>query len=202
VDFLAYALEHSLRRARQEASVRQLSFLVCMGLVLAVKLSRAQASEEHVSSSPAHEDHVMAGVKGVTVSEVAHTRAGSTALNGYGAAGFGEATLMHDQLALELDFVITTPGDEMSWAAEPLVKLPFHVGHWFEPYIAAGPVFMHIRDGHGERYWLGGAQLVAGAYAWLADALGLDIDVSLGAAHGPEMSMMEMVFAVGPVLRD
>ena len=182
--------------------MRHLSFLVCLSLVLAAQLSRARASEEHATAAHAHEDHVLAGVKGVTVSEVSHTREGSSALNGFGAAGFGEATLMHDQLALELDFVITTPGDEISWAAEPLVKLPFHVGHWFEPYIAAGPVFLHVKDGHGERFWLGGAQLVAGAYAWMADALGLDIDVSLGAAHGPEMSMMEMVFAIGPVLRD
>jgi hypothetical protein len=163
--------------------------------------SAARASEEQTHSS-VHEDHVMAGVKGVTVSEVAHTRAGSNALNGYGAAGFGEATLMHDALALEFDFVITTPGDELSWSAEPLVKLPFHMSHWFEPYVAAGPMFVHVRDGHGQHFSLGGAQLVAGAYAWLADALGLDIDISLGAAHGPEMSMMEMVFAVGPVMRD
>ena len=33
-------------------------------------------------------------------------------------------------------------------------------------------------------------------------ALGLDFDITFGAAHGPEMSMMEMAFAIGPILRD
>jgi hypothetical protein len=154
------------------------------------------------SGSEPDEDHVMAGMKGVTVSERAHTHEGTLSLNGYGAAGFGEATLLHDRLGLELAFVVTTAADEMSWATEPLIKAPLHLSRWIEPYAGVGPMIVHVRDGHGQRYWMGGGQLVVGAYLWLAKALGLDFDVTLGAAHGPEMSMMEMVFAVGPILRD
>jgi hypothetical protein len=148
------------------------------------------------------EDHLMAGMKGVTVSERTRTEEGTFSLSGYGAAGFGEATLLHDHLALELEVVMTAPGNERSWAAEPLVLAPLHVSRWFEPFAGLGPMLMTVRDRQGQRFWMGGGEVVVGAYLWLAKNLGVDFDVTLGIAQGPDMSMMEMVFAIGPILRD
>jgi hypothetical protein len=171
-------------------------------LLLLVSFTAQASASNEKSSSGEHDDYVIAGIKGVTVSEISRTHEGTESLTGYGAAGFGEATLLHDRLALELDFVVTTPGNELSWATEPLIKVPIHVSRWFEPYAAAGPMVVHVRDDLGRRYWLGGGQLVVGAYAWLAHEVGLDIDVSVGAAQGPDMTVMELVFAVGPMLRE
>jgi hypothetical protein len=164
--------------------------------------SALAASFGEKSGKTDHDDHVMAGMKGVTVSELTRTSEGTTTISGYGAAGFGEATLLHDHLALELAFVVTAPAHELSLSADPLIKVPLHVSSWLEPYAATGPMVVHVRDAEGRRFWMGGGQIVLGTYLWLASALGIDFDVSVGAARGPDMTMMELVFAVGPILRD
>jgi hypothetical protein len=176
-------------------------------LALAITLwlaatSTALAGSEKDPHAEHHHNHVIAGLKGVTVAEQARSHGHDLALTGYGACGFGEATLLDDRLAIEIGFVVTKAADEIAWATEPLLKVPLHVTEWFEPYAATGPVFVHVRDGVGQRFWLGGGQVVIGTYLWFAEKLGLDVDLSVGAAKGPDMSMVEMVFSMGPVLRD
>ena len=73
--------------------------------------SAAAATFGEKPASKHEEDHLMAGMKGVTVSERTTTREGTSSLSGFGAAGFGEATLLHDHLALELEVVLTAPGE-------------------------------------------------------------------------------------------
>lgn len=179
--------------------MRRLSLVVFLS-ALALS-SSAQARGKH-PPSVLHEDHVMAGMKGVTITEQMRADGHTHHLNGVGVAGFGEATLLHDRLALELDVVMTMPGDEMTWSTEPLIKAPWHVNAWFEPFAAVGPMFMHVRDAEGDRHWLNGGQIVLGTYFWFAETLGIDLDVAVGAARGSDMSVVEFVFAAGPVLRD
>jgi hypothetical protein len=149
-----------------------------------------------------HHDHMVVGVKGVSTMERTYSQGRSLVLSGFGVAGVAEKSLFHDRLSLELDLVFTTPGEERSLATEPLAKVPWHLRPWLEPYAAAGPMLLSIRDREGAHYWLGGGQLVLGALIWFADMAGLDLDLALGAARGPEMSMIEATFALGPVLRN
>jgi hypothetical protein len=174
--------------------------------LLAVLPNFARASEQteppRVLEPEAHHDHVVVGVKGVSTVEQTYTAGRSLSLSGFGVAGVAEKSLFHDRLSLELDLVFTTPGDERSLATESLAKVPWHLRPWLEPYAAAGPMLVSIRNGEGEHYWLGGGQLVLGALVWFAEMAGLDLDLALGAARGPNMSMIEATFALGPVLRN
>lgn len=170
-------------------------------LTLVTSSSVMAAEETHPSSSP-HLDHVIVGVKGVSTLEQASAHGQTLDFAGFGVAGIAERTLFHDRLSLELDLVYVAPGDERSLAVEPMTKLPWHINRYLEPYAAMGPMLLSIADGHGTHYWLGGGQLVVGSLFWLAELMGLDFDLALGAARGTGMTMLEASFAIGPVLRN
>lgn len=173
-------------------------------LAVVPNLAAASDETEHaaVAEPELHHDHVVVGVKGVSTMEQTYTAGESLSLSGFGIAGVAEKSLFHDRLSLELDLVFTTPGDERSLATEPLAKVPWHLRSWLEPYAAAGPMLVSIRNDEGAHYWLGGGQLVFGALVWFAEMAGLDLDLALGMARGPGMSMIEATFALGPVLRN
>jgi hypothetical protein len=158
----------------------------------------AESADEHDD----HHAHLVLGMKGVRTVERITRPDGVVTLSGYGFATVAETAILHGRLGLELDLVFTAPGDEVSIAGEPMLKLPWHFRDWLEPYIAAGPLALNIRDDRGHHFWMGGGQLVFGAFLWLADLAGIDLDFALGAAHGPEISMAEVTIAVGPVLRN
>lgn len=149
-----------------------------------------------------HHAHLVLGMKGVRTVERVTTQDRVVTLEGYGFATVAETTILHGRIGLELDFVFTAPGDEVSIAGEPLFKLPYHLRSWLEPYIAAGPLALNIRDERGHHFWMGGGQLVVGAFLWIAKLAGIDLDFALGAAHGPEITMAEVTIALGPVLRN
>ncbi len=141
------------------------------------------------------------GVKGVSTVEQATSHGHSETLTGYGVSGMVERTFLHERLAIELDFVFLSPGDEHTFSTEPIAKLPWHVARWFEPYAGVGPMLV-VADTPEQRSVMGGGQVVLGALFWLAELAGLDIDVTLGAARGPELSIVEATLAVGPVVRN
>lgn len=169
-------------------------------LTLFTSSSVMAAEETHPATSP-HLDHVIVGVKGVSTLEQASAHGQTLDFAGFGVAGVAERTLFHDRMSLELDLVYVVPGDERSLAVEPMTKLPWHINRFLEPYAAMGPLLLSIADGHGTHYWLGGGQLVVGSLFWLAELMGLDFDLALGAARGTGMTMLEASFAIGPVLR-
>lgn len=177
------------------------------GIFMMVAAPRARAAhgepaEPQLERHGGHHASLVLGMKGVNTFERVVTRGALATLTGYGFATVAETTVLHGRLGLELDFVFTAPGDEIAVAGEPMLKLPWHLRSWCEPYVAAGPLAMRIRDERGAHFWMGGGQLVVGLFLWFAEMAGLDLDVSLGAAHGPEVTMAELTIAVGPVLRN
>ena len=178
-----------------------------LGMLVLLAAPRAlaasgQPGQSEIEGIEGHHPHLIFGTKGVRTIERVVTHEGIATLAGYGFATVAETTLLRGRIGLELDFVFTAPGDEISIAWEPMLKLPWHLRSWLEPYVAAGPLALSIRDERGQHFWMGGGQLVLGAFVWIAELAGIDLDFSLGAAHGPEISMAEMTIAVGPVLRD
>jgi hypothetical protein len=149
-----------------------------------------------------HHSHFVLGMKGVRTVERVTTQGSVTTLSGYGFATVIETAVLRGRIALELDLVFTAPGDEISVAGEPMLKLPWHLRSWVEPYVGAGPLALNIREASGHHIWMGGGQLVLGAFLWIARMTGIDLDFAIGAAHGPEVTMAEMTIAIGPVLRD
>jgi hypothetical protein len=178
-----------------------------LGVLVLLAAPRALAANvepppTEIEASGSHHAHLILGMKGVNTIERVATPAGVSTLSGYGFAAVAETAVLHGRLGLELDLVFTAPGNEMSIAGEPMLKLPWHLRSWCEPYVAAGPLAVRIRDERGGHFWMGGGQLAFGLFLWIAEMAGIDLDVSLGAAHGPEISMAEVTIAVGPVLRD
>ena len=178
-----------------------------LGMFMLLAAPRALAAhgepaELQIERQAGHHAALVLGMKGVNTFERVVTRGALTTLTGYGFATVAETTVLNGRLGLELDFVFTAPGDEIAVAGEPMLKLPWHLRSWCEPYVAAGPLALRIRDERGAHYWMGGGQIVVGLFLWFAEMAGLDLDVSLGAAHGPEVTMAELTIAVGPVLRD
>jgi hypothetical protein len=164
--------------------------------------ANGQPGQSEIEQPEGHHSHLVLGMKGVRTIERVTTNERVLTLAGYGFATVAETAVLHGRIGLELDFVFTAPGDEMSIAGEPMVKLPWHLRSWLEPYVAAGPLALNIRDDRGHHFWMGGGQLVLGAFLWIAELAGIDLDLSFGAAHGPEVSMAELTIAIGPVLRD
>ncbi len=173
-------------------------------LLLASSAHAAEGTQvETLPAAPGHQrPHLVLGMKAVSTIERAITRERIATLSGYGFASVAETAVLDGRLGIELDFVFTAPDDELTMAGEPMLKLPWHLRTWFEPYLAAGPLVIRVHDDRGQHFWLGGGQVVAGAFLWLAELGGLDLDLSLGAAHGPGMSVTELTVAIGPVLRD
>jgi hypothetical protein len=183
--------------------------MIAPARLLALALCLPPAASAFARDGPAdgdaddvHRDHTIVGVKGVATTEQASAHGRTLTLSGYGVAAMAERTLLDDRLSLELDVVFTSPGGERTVSTEPMAKWPWHAARHLEPYAAAGPLLVHVEDGHGAHYWLGGGQLVLGALIWLAEAAGLDVDIALGAARGPDMQMLEATLAIGPVLRE
>lgn len=186
----------------------RLAFLMPLlgALVLPAAPPARAANDEPAPAAPeardGHHSHLILGMKGVRTVERLTTPESVETLSGYGFATVAETAVLHGRLGLELDFVFTAPGDEVSIAGEPMLKLPWHLRSWLEPYVAAGPLALNIRDDRGRHFWMGGGQLVFGTFLWIADLAGIDLDVALGAAHGPEITMTELTIAIGPVLRN
>jgi hypothetical protein len=180
---------------------------ILLGLMFGATLpSSARAADSEPDVEPQehkqHAEHIVFGMKGVSTVERAITSGHEATLSGYGFASGAERSFLQGRLGLELDVVVTAPGEELAMAMEPMIKLPWHVGSWLEPYVATGPMLLRVHDGRGEVFWLGGGQLVLGAFLWFSELAGIDLDIAAGAARGPDMAMTELTVAIGPVLRE
>jgi hypothetical protein len=177
-----------------------------LGMLVLLAAAHARAANDPPDQTDAegddHHSHLILGMKGVRTIERVTTEDSVLTRAGYGFATVAETTVLHGRIGLELDLVFTEPGNEVSIAGEPMLKLPWHFRAWLEPYVAAGPLALNVRDERGHHYWMGGGQLVFGAFLWIAELAGIDLDFALGAAHGPEITMAEVTIALGPVLRN
>ncbi len=166
-------------------------------------LAAAHARADDMHRSPSHErGEVLLGLKGALGIEWLD-RAGDEpdALRLTGGGGvFGEGTLIAGWMELEVGAVVTRAGDELVLTIEPLLKKPLHVDPHVDLYVALGPVAGVAIDGEERVFGLVGGAVAFGVYVWLADELGLDVDLTLQLAWVREPAI-EITLGVGPVLR-
>ncbi|MEL6184325.1 MAG: hypothetical protein AAFU79_06855 [Myxococcota bacterium] len=166
----------------------------------------AASEEEELKSTMHLSPHTessswLVGLKGLQLTEFPPE---GESLVGGGVGVFAETTLVHGWLELEgsLSLARVSGVEEAAWVVpvDLLVKKPFHSG-LFCPYIAVGPtVAFEFLDEHEGTETLVGGAVVVGAYIWLSDWAGIDLEVDYAAVANGGVQH-ELTFAAGPTLR-
>ncbi len=117
-----------------------------------------------------HEVHhrYLAGVFGVVLGALAEE--GTTAHVGVGA--FFEMLVIPNWLEIELSTRVLSAETGVELPIELLFKKPFHLTHWFHPFIGIGPALVPAFLEEGNSVHGGGASTI-GAYFWLTSDLAL-----------------------------
>ena len=97
---------------------------------------------------------------------------GETVKSSYGGGVFLEVALVPRQLSLELAARVLSTSGDVAVPIDLLVKKPFHVNRWFEPFIGLGPTVVPLIKKESTELEVGGAAVV-GAYFWLTRHVGL-----------------------------
>ncbi len=158
--------------------------------------AHAESSGASVHRSP-HTEHSawLVGLKGVYVRAFnSHERA----LDGGGVAVFAETTIIPGWLETELNVAVVDFEEGAAVVPDDLLfKKPFHIGS-FCPYVGVGPSMTIVLEAGGEVLF--GFVAAVGAYVWLHDHVGIDVELDYGlvAEDGVEH---ELTVAAGPTLR-
>ncbi|MEO1174392.1 MAG: hypothetical protein AAFX94_20415, partial [Myxococcota bacterium] len=94
---------------------------------------------------------------------------------GIGGIAFAETSIIEGWLEAEISAGTLILSDETVYPFEVLAKKPFHFGD-FCPYIAVGPTFDVVRH-DSENSTLFGISSALGAYLWLGQHVGVDVEV-------------------------
>lgn len=119
-----------------------------------------------------------------------------------GVRGFFEVNVIEHILEIELSAAGFWDGDGGKFVtADLLFKKSFEIGDYFNPYIAAGPSLSVDILPHEETSTGVGAVLATGAYIWITDHVGLDVDLAYGLISRPGGTGQELTIAIGPAIR-
>ena len=170
--------------------------------LLAVLLMAAHPTEAETHTTMHRSPHTehsswLVGVKGVQLTVV--PAAGDTLVGG-GAGVFAERTAIEGWLEVELSASFVRVADEDEWIipVDVLLKKPFHIGA-FCPYFAIGPTAAFVKREEENRVVFGGVAVI-GAYYWLGDSFGIDLEVDY-AVVSEDGVQHEVTVAAGPTFR-
>lgn len=117
-----------------------------------------------------------------------------------GGGAYVEDSLVAGWIELEVGVVAVRAEGETVLTLEPLLKKPFHLDVRVDLYVGVGPVLGLAFDDEGRSELVVGGLLALGAYLWVTDELGIDVDVTGQVAWIGEPAA-ELALGLGAVLR-
>jgi hypothetical protein len=149
------------------------------------------AGEGHGEHGGAHEhhNHYFVGANGMVLAAFSKE---PTEVK-FGGGAFFEFTVVPNWLEIEIGVHVLKAPEKLELPIDVLLKKPFHVNHWFHPYVGLGPTIVpefvaaNEKEGKAARTELdGGVAIVAGSYFWLHPHVGLSLEINNNIlfAHG------------------
>jgi hypothetical protein len=195
------AFSNSFTHASRADALRVARF-VTLGLALAApRIASAQEHEEaggvHAgTASEKHEHEYRFHVNAMGTVLAGFTEQGTTGLYGGGA----EFEVVVIPRWLEVTLVVRGLAAE-GGAAMPidlLAKMPFHVNHWFHPFVGIGPAVVPVFLPEGASVGFGFAA-VAGADFWITPRFGVFAEVNYNLVYNRAIAN-EVGGSVGPIV--
>lgn len=184
-------------------------WLPCLAaLALGLSVPQVAGAEEHDAPHQAPHMHSMhasphtaesSWILGAKFVQLNAFPDGGESSSGAGAGVFGESTLIHGWLELELSASIVSIKDETIVPVDVLLKKPFHFGKIFCPYFSLGPTVSFVFEEDETTPYFGVAAVV-GTYLWFNDSFGLDLEIDYAVLDEGEL-VQEITFAGGPTVR-
>ncbi len=112
---------------------------------------------------------------------------------------FAERAVVHNWLEVELTAGVGFTADKLSIPIDLHFKKPFHPTHWLAPYVGVGPLLAVVLEPRARLWW--GATTTVGAYVWLGERIGLDVELDYNIAVFRRAVGHDLLVAVGPVGR-